>query len=334
MRISVVIPLFNGAPYIEAAIRSVANQRRNADEIIVVDDGSADEGPSIVKGLSKETPLTLLSKENGGQGSARNAGIQRSTGELIAFLDQDDIWYPHHLEELEKPFLRFHPTPLGYSYADLDQIDDDGRIQVRRFLYDQRSSNEHPKRTLLSCLNQDMFVLPGASLISRAAFDAVGGFDERLTGYEDDDLFLRMFSAGFDAVFIDRPLTQWRIYPGSTSYSPKMARSRILFLNKLRESYPDRADMARYFTRDVFVPRFWPAIMSDALRSVLHGTGEELMPLYVETLNSVMPFVRGRKRRAVARLLIVLMSSKRLLNLSRNGFARSPLQVLGTRLGL
>lgn len=57
----------------------------------------------------------------------------------------------------------------------------------------------------------DMFVLPGATLISKDAFDAVGGFDERLTGYEDDDLFIRIFCAGYIGVYVNRVLTAWRI---------------------------------------------------------------------------------------------------------------------------
>lgn len=57
-----------------------------------------------------------------------------------------------------------------------------------------------------------MFILPSASLIVRKAFDRVGGFDERLCGCEDDDLFLRLFTAGYANVFIDEPLSQWRIY--------------------------------------------------------------------------------------------------------------------------
>ena len=89
---------------------------------------------------------------------------------------------------------------IGWTYSDLDEINDQGELIARGVIV--RTGAEHPKRDLASCLRQDMFVLPSASLISRRAFRQVGGFDERLSGYEDDDLFLRLFQAGFHNVFL------------------------------------------------------------------------------------------------------------------------------------
>ncbi len=81
------------------------------------------------------------------------------------------------------------------GYPARAEIDEHGDLMNRRVL--DWSVGSHPKRRLLSCLGEDMFILPSASLISRKAFEAVGGFDERLSGYEDDDLFLRLFRAGY-----------------------------------------------------------------------------------------------------------------------------------------
>ena len=107
-----IIPLYNGAKYIRPAIESILAQERQPDEIVVVDDGSTDngEGAAIVSELT-DPRIKLLFKENGGQGSARNFGVQNSTSSLIAFLDQDDLWYPHHLRVLEKPFLENKSLP-------------------------------------------------------------------------------------------------------------------------------------------------------------------------------------------------------------------------------
>ena len=82
--------------------------------------------------------------------------------------------------------------------------------------------------------------------MSRRAFDAVGGFDERLRGYEDDDLFLRMFSAGYDNVFLNRALSQWRVFSGSASFSARMAISRMLYFRKLLAEFPDEPDQGRF----------------------------------------------------------------------------------------
>src|SRR5689334_9944830 len=115
-----IIPLYNGAAYIEEAIRSVLSQTVKPDEFIIVDDGSTDEGPDVVRRFDQAN-VTLLRRQNAGQSSARNWGVRHSTSSLIAFLDQDDSWYPHHLEELLKPFEENRKIPIGWSYSNLDE---------------------------------------------------------------------------------------------------------------------------------------------------------------------------------------------------------------------
>jgi glycosyltransferase involved in cell wall biosynthesis len=100
--IAAIIPLYNGARWIEGAIRGFFAQTLQPDEFIVVDDGSTDDGAgaAIVERLALERPIRLLQKENGRQSAARNFGVKHSASALIALLDQDDEWYPNHLEEL------------------------------------------------------------------------------------------------------------------------------------------------------------------------------------------------------------------------------------------
>ena len=185
---------------------SIFRQSLPATEIIVVNDGSTDDGAGvmIVERLAKTHPVTLLHKENGGQSSARNLGVRHSSSELIAFLDQDDVWYENHLQELVKPFQTGVGRQLGWVYSNLDEIDQSGSLVCNYFL--NTRSAKHPKRNVRDCLAEDMFVLPSATLMSRKAFEAIGGFDEELCGYEDDDLFLRMFRAGFENIYLDIPL--------------------------------------------------------------------------------------------------------------------------------
>jgi glycosyltransferase involved in cell wall biosynthesis len=94
LSIVAIIPLYNGARWIDQAIRSVFAQTVQPDEFIVVDDGSTDDGPAIVEKLAEERPITLLRKPNGGQSAARNFGVAHSGSALIAVLDQDDRWMP------------------------------------------------------------------------------------------------------------------------------------------------------------------------------------------------------------------------------------------------
>jgi glycosyltransferase involved in cell wall biosynthesis len=302
LSIVAVIPLYNGARFIEQSVRSVFAQTLRPDEFIVVDDGSTDggAGSAIVERLSDEHPVTLLRKPNGGQSSARNHGVAHSKSALIALLDQDDRWYPHHLEMLVKPFRRKRSgIPLGYAYSDLDEIDESGGVIHRRFhkfiplLVGQPVP--HPKMSLAQCLSQDMFILPSASLIQRDAFEAMGGFDERLCGYEDDDLFLRLFRAGYDSAYIDEPLSQWRIYPSSTSYSPRMAKSRMIYARKLLARFPDSRRQNRYWSRHCIAPRFMRHCLANFAAALEHQDAD-LFRLALLHAGELLPHLSIRRR--------------------------------------
>ena len=263
LSIVAVIPLYNGAKWIEAAIRSVLSQKLQPDEIVVVDDGSTDDGPIIVQRLAAQHHhIKLLHKPNGGQSSARNFGIRRTTSALIALLDQDDEWYYNHLDRLVRPFREDRVIPLGWAYSDLDEFDEGGAL-VQRGRLSMAQPVEHPKRSLAACLSQDMFVVPSASLMSREAFEKVGGFDERLCGYEDDDLFLRIFRAGYDNVFVNESLSRWTIHPSSVSYSERMSASRMIYAHKLAKTFFNDRKMRRYWVRDCIAPRFVHTLLNE-----------------------------------------------------------------------
>lgn len=234
--IACVIPLYNGAQYIKQAIDSVFAQDRAVDSIIVVDDGSTDDGAQIIEEiLPLDSRLRLLRKPNGGQGSARNMGVANTSCDLIAFLDQDDYWYADHLLTLEKLFTKHDDGRLAYVYSNPDRVADNGDMASPRCI-NKLKHQQHPKRSLMDCLERDMMILPGSSLVSRKVFLEVGGFDERFKGYEDDDLFIRMFLAGYRAEYLDEGLYAWRDNPSSTSYSRKMMISRELYFDKIADS--------------------------------------------------------------------------------------------------
>src|SRR6266852_4016643 len=134
LSIAAIIPLYNGARWIEQSIKSVLAQTLAPDEFIVVDDGSTDDGPCIVERLSQSHPIRLLRKPNGGQSSARNFGVAHSKSALIALLDQDDAWYPHHLAALVEPFRLPRGVPLGWVYSELDEIDESCGMVNNRLL--------------------------------------------------------------------------------------------------------------------------------------------------------------------------------------------------------
>jgi glycosyltransferase involved in cell wall biosynthesis len=303
--ITAVIPLYNGAPYIAEALESVFAQSRRPDEVIVVDDGSTDDGPRIVAGLAARWPIRLLHQANGGQSAARNCGIRASHGDLIALLDQDDVWYPDHLARLAEPFLRDGQAPLGWAYSDLDEIDERGEMVCREVIRAHRKP-DHPKRDLMSCLKEDMFILPSASLIAKHAIDAVGGFNERLSGYEDDDLFLRLFRAGYRNEFIGAALSKWRIYQTSSSYSPRMAASRLIYTQLLLDRFPDNPAGSRYYVSDVIAPRFLRTMAVDFRRCALSGDRQQ-QRVTLDHLAFIVNYLRGYRRIPMRYVVIPLL---------------------------
>jgi len=181
--VAVVIPYYNGAAFIERALRSVYAQSMPAAEVVVVNDGSLPQEREALYQLQPRYGFTLIDQANGGQSAARNAGVAASSAPYICFLDQDDFYLEHHIRILARAIPGDDPR-LGYVYGDLWEADGQGRI-IRHGMV--KDSGKHPKQDLFDMLRKDMFVLPSAALIHRAAFEAVGGFDPQFTGYEDDD---------------------------------------------------------------------------------------------------------------------------------------------------
>ncbi len=304
LTISTIIPLYNGAPFIEEALNSVFAQHLPPDEVIVVDDGSTDDGPSVVERLARDHDIIILRQPNAGQSAARNAGIARARGSLIALLDQDDVWYPNHLSELIEPFREQRYPALGWVYSNLDEIDRAGKLVYRNCLR-QVKNVRHPKRDISECLATDMFVLPSATLIRRSAFEAAGGFDVALSGFEDDDLFLRIFQSGFDNIYIDQALAKWRIFGGSASFSSRMARSRMIYLRKLLKEFPDDIERSRYYTSDLIIPRFFPWLVRE-YTNALRSNQPEAIQTALSDLRTIMPMQRLRIRLIMRMLLPIL----------------------------
>lgn len=260
----VVIPYYNGSKFIERSAQSVVDQTVKPDEFIVVNDGSRPEEAEFLHGLAERFGFRVIDKENGGQGSARNAGVAASSAAFICLLDQDDFFLRTHIETLLDALPDNDPH-LGWVYGDLYEAEENGDV-LRTSMVAAHSA--HPKTNAYDLLRHDMFVLPSASLIAREAFEAVDGFDQQFMGYEDDDLFLRLFRRGFSNYFVDRPVTVWCMNTASTSYSMRMSRSRFRYFKKLVAGYPDDAAKARFYLRDLLIPRFHRLFVADAYNAI------------------------------------------------------------------
>lgn len=266
--VAIVIPYYNGSEFIEIALESAYSQTIPADEIVVVNDGSTPEESEFIRRLQAQHGFKLLEQENQGQAAARNRGIFESTSKYICLLDQDDIFRKNHIELLINAIPSDDPH-FGFVYGDLGVCDKNGNIVQTTTLKGEKAFGHdlltHPKENIHELVRYNMMILPSATIISREAFDAVGGFDPQFIGYEDDDLFMRIFRKGYTNYFLPKWVSTWRMRHESTSFSIKMSRSRIRFCKKILETFPDEPAHGVSFFAQFIVPRFAATFLRETL---------------------------------------------------------------------
>ena len=211
VKVSVIIPVYNGESYLADAIESVKAQTYADWEIIAVDDGSKDRSPSILreyeKGLSAK--FRLITQENQGISAARNRAIGISSGEYIALLDSDDVWFPEKLELQVSVLERMEEVAMVYSDC---LVVDPQRNVIRKTYFE--------KPPLAGGIFQELLLnnsIPSSSaLIRRSVFQQVGSFNPAYRIAMDYDLWLRIADR-YPIEVIDRPLMQYRVHPGGIS---------------------------------------------------------------------------------------------------------------------
>lgn len=199
--ISVVVPTFGRSQSVRRAVESILAQTRKADEIIVVDDnppGSAESNDTRaeLKTLMSSGQIVVVSTPGGiGGGAARNLGVKRSSGEYLAFLDDDDVFLPDKLETQLEFMLRQN---LEMSYQDIEWYRADGRLAERRVL-DHAASNA--QSDLLRAHLRVPICPTSIFMIRREAFNRTEGFGEVRTG-QDWLLMMRCIEAGLRIAYM------------------------------------------------------------------------------------------------------------------------------------
>lgn len=179
MRVSVIVPLYNKGRWIKRALDSIASQTFGDFEVIVVDDGSTDEGPEIVSNY-KDARFRLIRQPNSGPGAARNRGIADSSGEFVAFLDADDEWFEDYLEESIRSMEQFGKDTACVSSG---YIEYPGGIS-RQAMWERRGIQEG--RFRLSAGTDPMravyklaYMHPCSTLARKDVFGRWGGYYDR-----------------------------------------------------------------------------------------------------------------------------------------------------------
>ena len=220
--VSVIIPTFNRATMVGQAVESVLAQTFSDFELIVVDDGSTDETEKVLSGYLDQ--ILYLQQPNRGVSAARNRGIRRARGQLIAFLDSDDLWLP---EKLFRQTRFFHHRPEALICQTEEIWIRNGR-RVNPKKRHQKLSGDIFVPSLELCL-----VSPSAVMLRRLLFDEIGFFDEALPACEDYDLWLRI-SSRHPVHLIDTPLIiKQGGHDDQLSRAPGLDRHRVAALKKI-----------------------------------------------------------------------------------------------------
>ncbi|MCS6910324.1 MAG: glycosyltransferase [Anaerolineae bacterium] len=222
MKVSVIIPTYNRADLLPEAIACARQQRYPDLEIIVVDDGSNDQTADVVRALGGDIHFVRLER-NRGVATARNIGVSVASGDVIAFLDSDDLWPPDKLRT-QAPLMR----------AEIDMVW--GKTQILR---------RDPSHGRFTLYDAPFFtVLLGSMLIRRRLFDAgsVGPFDEMLRQHEDLDWFLRAREQSVHTNTHDDVALYYRLHGSSLTRDAqlRLIASKTMFISVLKRSIERR----------------------------------------------------------------------------------------------
>ncbi len=196
--VDVVIPLYNGAHFIERTLRSVLGQTLAPQQVIVVDDGSTDNGAHVVSefitAYHGPVAILLVTQPNQGPNAARNNGLRHARASYIAFVDADDVWMPTKLKKQMSVFENSPDPALLLVYCQGHWIDADDKTVDGPPLKEATPLRGHVFDTLLA--RNRITGSASAALVKRSAFDRAGLFDESLRTMEDFDLWLRIAEKG------------------------------------------------------------------------------------------------------------------------------------------
>ena len=221
-KVSVIIPAFNKYNFTRKTIVSIINQTYKKIEIILIDDGSTDETYKLK--YEFKNLIKYYYTENKGASAARNLGIQKSTGDYLAFIDCDDI-YDEKKIETSIEILKDNPN-YDFVYTDVYLINEnDIKIKYEFNLNNHPGSGNIGKRILLS----DFTITNSTLLAKKECFEIIGGFDEKIFIAADRDIFVRL-AMKFKAFYISQPLTGYRVGSGNIYNNLDKALKEFLYL--------------------------------------------------------------------------------------------------------
>ncbi|EKN71336.1 glycosyl transferase family protein [Neobacillus bataviensis LMG 21833] len=231
VKISIILPVYNGEKFLPDCINSVLNQTYNDFELIIVNDGSKDKSEFVIEQI-KSSKIKYYYKENGGVASARSYGINKSNGEFICFIDQDDMWENNYLKNVVQ----------GLETSDF--VYTNGHIILNKIvngkIYDNKQTEiNNENNGLKRLLEQNFIISPSQIGIRKSIVDKIGLFHESLSGSgaDDWDYWIRVFTIeNIRIKYIEDPLIRYRLHDSNNSYNyDKMYQCKIEIIEKHKE---------------------------------------------------------------------------------------------------
>lgn len=256
---SVVVATYNRAAYIEGCLKPFMEPSAEGLDVVVVDDGSTDGSPSIVQRMARESrgaKIRLIEQSNSGAGSARNRGVAEVKTPFVAFLDDDDRWFPWTLQTVQR-LVTAAPNAAMFLLC-VASFTDETELQLL---------SETSLETVENSSFFEFYLDPPTPIygscnvvVRRDAFWAVGGFDSQLSAAEDIDLFFRMSAEGPTLTAVAPILVGYRVNTsGSLSKNSilQFAGTQIILGRYVRGELVDEPKMLQAaMTRFVLI-RFW-----------------------------------------------------------------------------
>jgi glycosyltransferase involved in cell wall biosynthesis len=212
--VSIILPLYNTEKYIKETIHSVINQTNNRWELIIIDDGSTDSSPELVKPFLTNKNISYYYQQNSGVSIARNHGIEKAQGDYIALLDADDIWQPTNLE---KKIKLLENEDVDFVFSDVELIDENSHSKN---IFLQGTDEE----ILMHYLLWDKTVIPGPCsnlVVKKKCLDNGIRFDDTFSTAADQDFCFNLASK-YKGKRIAEKLWKYRILANSMSKNIKI----------------------------------------------------------------------------------------------------------------
>lgn len=274
-KLSIIIPTYNRAGYLLHSIESIRKQTYKNWELIIVDDGSEDNTEELVNSLADDRIRFVKIKHSGIGGVVKNVGIHKSSGELLAFLDSDDLWAA---DKIEKQVMALQQNPgagfcltNGYNFKNINE--------PVEFFYKQKQGYRYDN-IFISCFKSEVAGFTQALMVRRQCIHSIGLFKESKS-FSDIDIIISL-SKNFRAVILYEPLVYRRLH--DTNY----------ISSNWRKSYHEGAEIITRYKEDLSAQ-----IFNDALFRLYINFGEDCL-LRKEKKLAILCFLKAWKHKPLS----------------------------------